>query len=163
MNGLSVNLHLFLTAFYRPSGQRTKILLEKGAFPSDHYAVESQIRLHGNDPEENMILLTGDQNEGFFISTEKIIAAIEDNKDDLSLILLPGVQYKTGQFFDIKTITKKANEHNIKIGWDLAHAAGNVPLELHDWSVDFAVWCNYKYLNSGAGAIGGAFLHKKYA
>ena len=162
MNGLSVNLHLFLSSFYRPAGNKTKILLEKGAFPSDHYAVRSQVKLSGNDEDLHTILLEP-KNGKRYLETVDIINSIRENAEDLALILLPGIQYFTGQFFQIKEITAVANELNIPIGWDLAHAVGNVPMELHDWGVDFAVWCSYKYVNSGAGGIGGAFLHEKHS
>ena len=162
MNGLSVNLHLFLSSFYRPAGNKTKILLEKGAFPSDHYAVRSQVKLWGDDADLHTILLEP-KNGKRYLETADIINSIRENAEDLALILLPGIQYFTGQFFQIKEITAVANELNIPIGWDLAHAVGNVPMELHDWGVDFAVWCSYKYVNSGAGGIGGAFLHEKHS
>ena len=164
MNGLTVNLHLFMSSFYRPQGKKTKILLEEKAFPSDHYACESQVRLANLDPAEELILLKSQQeDDGFYLSSERIIEAIKKHKDEIALILLPGVQYKTGQYFEMEKITKIAKSYNINIGWDLAHAAGNVPVKLSEWNVDFAVWCSYKYLNSGAGGIAAAFLHHKHA
>lgn len=160
MNTLTINLHLLMASFYRPSGKRSKILLEWKAFPSDHYAIESQIRWHGLDPEENMILLEPDDDHR--ISTERVIEAINENLDEIALVLLPGIQYYTGQLFDIPTITSYAQSKGLTVGWDCAHAAGNVPLKLHDWNVDFAVWCTYKYMNAGPGAIGGAFVHERH-
>ncbi|KAJ9657649.1 Kynureninase (L-kynurenine hydrolase) [Neophaeococcomyces mojaviensis] len=160
MNTLTINLHLLMASFYRPSGRRTKILLEWKAFPSDHYAIESQIRWHGLDPEENMILLEPDEDHE--ISTKRILRAIDDNADEIALVMLPGIQYYTGQFFDIETITSYAQSKGLTIGWDLAHAAGNVPVRLHDWNVDFAVWCTYKYMNAGPGSIAGAFVHERH-
>lgn len=167
MNGLTVNLHLMMSSFYRPTGQKTKILLEEFAFPSDHYAVESQIRLAGyENVQDHMILLKAEVNPETgekMVPTDNIFKIIQEHADEIALILLPGVQYKTGQFFEMEKITKLANQLNIKIGWDLAHAVGNVPVQLTKWGVDFAVWCCYKYVNSGAGAIAGAFLHEKHA
>lgn len=160
MNTLTINLHLLMASFYRPSGKRNKILLEWKAFPSDHYAIESQIRWHGLDPKENMILLEPDDDHT--ITTERVIEAIDENLDEIALVLLPGIQYYTGQLFDISTITSYAQSRGLIIGWDCAHAAGNVPLRLHDWNVDFAVWCTYKYMNAGPGAIGGAFVHERH-
>lgn len=160
MNTLTVNLHLLMASFYRPSGKKSKILLEWKAFPSDHYAIESQIRWHGYDPKENMILLEPDDDHR--ISTEKVIRVIDSNIDEIALVLLPGVQYYTGQLFDIPTITSYAQSRGLAVGWDCAHATGNVPLKLHDWNVDFAVWCTYKYMNAGPGAIAGAFVHERH-
>ncbi|KAK5090795.1 Kynureninase (L-kynurenine hydrolase) [Lithohypha guttulata] len=160
MNTLTVNLHLLMASFYRPSGRKSKILLEWKAFPSDHYAIESQIRWHGYDPKENMIMLEPD--DGYRVSTEKILKTIDDHTDEIALVMLPGVQYYTGQLFDIPTITSYAQSKGLTIGWDCAHAAGNVPLQLHDWNVDFAVWCTYKYMNAGPGSIAGAFVHERH-
>jgi kynureninase len=141
-------------------------LLEGKAFPSDHFAVESQITFHGYSPRDSMILLepqaSSDQSSSLLLSTSQILAAIDTHSSELALILLPGIQYYTGQFFDIATITAHARAKNIPIGWDLAHAVGNVPLHLHDWGADFAVWCTYKYLNSGPGSIGGCFVHERH-
>lgn len=168
MNTLTVNLHLMMATFYRPrssnkSGKaaRNKILIEQHAFPSDKNAVESQIRLHGNSPEECLIEIAPD--DGEILSTDKILETIEANKGSLALILLPGVQYYTGQVFEMEKITEFAHGHDIIVGFDLAHAAGNVELSLHDWGVDFACWCTYKYLNSGPGSIAGCFIHQRHA
>jgi len=160
MNTLTINLHLLMASFYRPSAKKSKVLLEWKAFPSDHYAIESQIRHHGYNPEENMILLEPDDDHT--ISTEAVLKAIDNNADEIALVLLPGVQYYSGQLFDIAKITAYAHSKGLIIGWDCAHAAGNVPLKLHDWNVDFAVWCTYKYMNAGPGAIGGAFVHERH-
>jgi len=162
MNTLTVNLHLMMVSFYRPTPARYKILIEKGAFPSDQYAVESQLRYHGFDPGEAMIEIkprTGEHT----LRTEDIVQAITNNRRELALVLLPGVQFYSGQFLDMPTITQAAHEVGAYAGFDLAHAIGNVPLRLHDWEVDFAVWCSYKYLNSGPGGVGGLFVHEQYA
>lgn len=159
-NTLSVNLHLLMASFYRPTATRNKILLEWKAFPSDHYAIESQISWHGFDPKEAMIMVEPDQDH--IISTEKILATIDQHADEIALVLLPGVQYYSGQFLDIARITAHAHSRGLVIGWDLAHAAGNVPLKLHDWNVDFAAWCTYKYMNAGPGAIAGLFVHERH-
>jgi len=149
-----------MASFYRPTGKKSKILLEWKAFPSDHYAIESQIRWHGLEPKDNMILLEPD--DDYRISTEKVLKVIDENVDEIALVLLPGVQYYTGQLFDIPTITSYAQSKGLTVGWDCAHAAGNIPLKLHDWDVDFAVWCTYKYMNAGPGSIGGAFVHERH-
>ncbi len=162
MNGLTVNLHLMMATFYRPVDNRTKILIENHAFPSDHYAVESQIRWHGLDPGEQLVVL-GNDDDIQLLATEKILQAIEYYQDSLALVLLPGVQYYTGQVLDMPAITEAAHKYNIPVGFDLAHAAGNIELKLHDWNVDFAVWCTYKYLNSGPGAVAGCFVHQRHA
>lgn len=161
MGTLTVNLHLLMASFYTPTPTKNKIILDWKAFPSDHYAVESQIRGHGYDPSTSMIMIGPDEGE-YEISTEKILAVIDEHADTTALVLLPGIQYYTGQFFDIKTITKHAQSKGLIIGWDLAHAAGNVPLELHDWNVDFAAWCTYKYMNAGPGAIAGLYVHQRH-
>lgn len=161
MNTLTVNLHLMMAAFYHPSGTKTKILNEWRPFPSDWYAIESQIAWHGLDPQEHMVLVEPDAGS-YILSTEKICQTIDEHAHELALILLPGIQYFSGQLLDIPTITAHAHKHGLTIGWDLAHAAGNVELHLHDWDVDFACWCTYKYMNSGAGAIAGAFVHAKH-
>lgn len=160
MNSLSTNLNLLMVSFYRPTGKRNKILIEQSAFPSDLYAVQQQIKFHGGNPETDLIEVKADENE--YIATEAFLAAIDAHKDSLALIMVGGVNYYTGQFFDIKTITNAAHDAGAVAGWDLAHAAGNVPLQLHDWEVDFAAWCSYKYLNSGPGGISGIFVHEKH-
>lgn len=162
MNTLTVNLHLMMATFYRPTKQRDAILLEAHAFPSDHFAVMSQIEWHGLDPEQSMILVEPEPGQET-LSTERICAAIDANADRLAMILLPGVQYYTGELLDIGAVTACAHAHEIPIGFDLAHAAGNVPLSLHDWGVDFACWCTYKYLNSGPGSVAGCFVHQRHA
>ena len=165
-NTLTVNLHLMMATFYRPTnnGKRTKnkILIEDHAFPSDQNAVESQVKWHGLDPVETIIRVAPNEGEQL-VSTEKIVAVIEQHSASLALVLLPGVQYYTGQVFDMKAITRAAKQFDIVVGFDLAHAAGNIPLELHDWDVDFAAWCTYKYLNSGAGSMAGCFIHERHA
>jgi len=161
MNSLTVNLHLLMVSFYKPSGKRKKILIEHKAFPSDIYAVQSQIQFHGGNPETD--LLTLPTTDGFaWVSTEQILETIEKNKDEIALLLLGAVNYYSGQVFDIEKITKFAQERDIVVGWDLAHAMGNIPLQLHDWNVDFAAWCGYKYLNGGPGAISGIFVHENH-
>ena len=161
MNTLTVNLHLMMVSFFRPTPKRYKVIIESDAFPSDIYAVESQIKFHGFTPKEALIKLKPREGESE-IRTEDICEIIEKEGDTVALIMLGGVNYYTGQVFDFYTITKKAHKKNIKVGFDLAHAAGNVKLELHKWKVDFAVWCSYKYLNSGPGSIAGAFIHEKH-
>ena len=162
MNNLTTNLHLMMVSFYRPSSKCYKILLEAGAFPSDQYAVESQVRFHGFDPEEAIIEMKPRSGKET-LRTEDILHTIEQQADALALVLFPGVQYYSGQVFDMERITASAHQAGAKAGFDLAHAVGNVPLKLHDWKVDFAVWCTYKYLNSGPGNNGGAFVHEHYA
>jgi kynureninase len=161
MGSLTVNLHLLMASFYTPTAARNKIILDWKAFPSDHYAIESQIRGHGYDPNEAMIMVGPDEGE-YEVSTEKILSIISEHAATTALVLLPGIQYYTGQFFDIKAITKYAQSKGLTIGWDLAHAAGNVPLELHEWNVDFAAWCTYKYMNAGPGAIAGLYVHERH-
>lgn len=160
MGSLTANLNALLTTFYKPQGTHTKILFEKQAFPSDYYAFLNMVKLHGFD-KSHLIQMEVPAN-ATYLSTESILQTIEAHKDELALVCLPGIQYYTGQYFDIEKITKAAHAHGITVGWDLAHAVGNVPLHLHDWGVDFAAWCSYKYLNSGPGAIGGIFVHEKY-
>ena len=162
MNGLTVNLHLMMVSFYQPTASRYKILCEAKAFPSDQYVLETQVKFHGFNPDD-AIIEVGPREGEELIREEDIAAAIEANKDSLALVMMGGVNYYTGQRFDMKKITKQAKDVGAKVGWDLAHAAGNVELELHKWDVDFACWCTYKYLNSGPGAQSGVFVHKKYA
>lgn len=162
MNSLTVNIHLMMATFFRPTKSRFKILMEDPAFPSDTYAIKTQIRHHDLDPKEALVLARPREDEAT-VRTEDIVAAIEKNADSLAVILLAGVNFFTGQFFDIAAVTAAAQKHGIVVGIDLAHAVGNVPLSMHDWNVDFAVWCSYKYLNSGPGAVAGAFLHERHA
>ncbi len=162
MHQLTVNLHLLMVSFYRPTQQRHKIITEKGAFPSDQYAFESQIRLHGLDPDKALIELAPRSGERT-LRTEDILQVIREHAHELALVMMGGVQYYTGQFFEIGKITKAAHAAGAYAGFDLAHAVGNVPLSLHADGVDFAVWCSYKYLNSGPGGLGGAFVHQKHA
>jgi kynureninase len=161
MNQLSVNLHLMMVSFYKPEGKRKKILCEAKAFPSDQYMIETHIRHYGFDPNEITIEVTPRAGE-YLIRKEDILSAIELHKDELALVIFGGVNYYTGQLFDIASITEAAHNVGAKVGFDLAHAVGNVPLELHAWDVDFACWCSYKYLNSGPGAIAGAYIHERY-
>ena len=161
MNTLSVNLHLMMVSFYRPNETKNKIIIEGDAFPSDIYAVESHMKHHGIDPSESLIKLRPREGE-VIIRLEDIINVIEQNSESVSLIMLGGVNYYTGQLFDMKKITQVAHNHGILVGFDLAHAVGNVLLSLHDWNVDFAVWCSYKYLNSGPGSVAGAFIHERH-
>ncbi|MFI5161907.1 MAG: kynureninase [Sphingobacteriales bacterium] len=161
MNSLTVNLHLLLVSFYQPNSKRHKILMEGGAFPSDQYAIESQVNFHGFDPSQAIIELFPREGE-YTLRTEDIISAIGKNGDELALVLFSGINYYTGQLFDIKAITEAAHKAGVYAGFDLAHAAGNVPLQLHDWGADFACWCSYKYMNSGPGGISGIFVHEKH-
>ena len=161
MNTLSVNLNLLMVSFYRPEGKRTKIVMEAAAFPSDHYAVQQQVKFHKLNPDEHILLLHPRENE-YCIRTEDILDMMEKHQDEIALVMLGGVNYYTGQFFDISTITKKAHEIGALAGFDLAHAAGNIVLKLHDWNVDFACWCSYKYLNSGPGGVASIFVHERH-
>src|SRR6195256_6946794 len=155
MNSLTVNLHLMMATFYRPTKTRFKILMEEPAFPSDTYAIKTQIVHHGLDPKDALVLARPRQGE-FSVRTEEIVDLIEKHGDQLAVVMIAGVNFFTGQLFDIPTITKTAQKHGVAVGVDLAHAVGNMPLALHDWGVDFAVWCSYKYLNGGPGAVAGA-------
>ncbi|RAL62319.1 hypothetical protein DID88_004885 [Monilinia fructigena] len=162
MQTLTANLHLLMSAFYKPDvNGRHKIMLESKAFPSDHYAVESQIRHHNLSPATSMIILASQSISEPTLSTDYILKSIETHAKDTALLILPGVQFYTGQLFDIPLITRTARDYGIFVIWDLAHAVGNVPLYLHDWDVDAAAWCTYKYLNSGPGCIGGMFIHDR--
>ncbi|KAJ1362452.1 Kynureninase [Parelaphostrongylus tenuis] len=160
-NGLTVNIHVLLTAFYKPTETRHKILLESKAFPSDHYAIESQIRLHGRTVEDSMVCLTPREGEEI-LRTEDILSYIEEHGEEIAIIFLPGVQYYTGQLLDIPTITTAGKKKSCYVGWDLAHAFANVPLQLHYWDVDFACWCSYKYGCTGAGGLAGLFIHERF-
>ncbi len=160
MNSLTVNLHLLMTSFYRPNGKRKKILIENNAFPSDRYAVQSQLKIHGNHPKEDLMILNPDQGET--ITTEWILDCFEHHGDEITMVFIGGVNYYSGQAFDMEAITKKAHEYNCLVGFDLAHGAGNLHLKLHDWGVDFAAWCGYKYLNGGPGAPSGVFIHERH-
>ena len=162
MNALTVNLHFMMLSFYKPTTQRYKIMMEAGAFPSDQYAVETQAKHYGFDPADVIIEIAPRSGEKI-LHEEDIIEAIEANKDSLALTIFGGINYYTGQLYNIPLITAAAQQAGAIAGWDLAHVTGNVPTQLHDWNVDFAVWCSYKYLNSGPGAAGGVFVHEKHS
>lgn len=161
MNTLTTNLHLLMVSFYRPTKQRFKIVMEAHAFPSDQYAMESQVRFHGFSPEEAIVEVAPRAGEET-LRTEDIIAAIEQHGDEVATVMFGGVNYYTGQFFEIEKITEAAHRVGATAGFDLAHTAGNLPLQLHDWGVDFACWCSYKYLNSGPGGPSGIFVHERH-
>ena len=162
MNSLTANLHLMMVSFYRPTRERPAILMEAGAFPSDRYALESQVRFHGFDPATDLIELQPDEADGTF-SMQAIERAIAEHGPRLALIVWPGVQYRSGQAFDLAEIARLGHAAGAIVGFDLAHAAGNLPLQLHDSDADFAVWCHYKYMNSGPGAVAGCFVHERHA
>lgn len=162
MNQLTVNLHLLMVSFYRPTSTKFKILCEAKAFPSDQYALESQVKFHGFDYEDAVIEVAPREGE-HCIRTEDVLEAIEKNKNELALVMFGGVNYYTGQVFEMEKIAEAANRNGILVGFDLAHAIGNVHLDLHNWNVDFACWCSYKYLNSGPGGVSGVYIHEKHA
>ena len=162
MNALTVNLHLLMASFYRPTKQRYKIICEAKAFPSDQYAFESQVLFHGLNPDETIIEIKPREGEDI-LRIEDIVATIEQHANETALVLFGGLNYYSGQFFNLKKITDAAHKSGAYVGFDLAHAAGNVELKLHDWNVDFACWCSYKYLNSGPGGISGIYIHEKHA
>ncbi len=161
-HSLTTNLHLLMVSFYQPKGKRTKILCEAKAFPSDQYALESQVKFHGLDPAEHLIEVAPREGEQL-IREEDILAAIETHADEIAMIMIGGVNYYTGQLFDMEAITKAGHKAGVIVGFDLAHAAGNINLKLHDWGVDFAAWCGYKYLNSSPGGVSGMFVHERHA
>lgn len=161
MNTLTVNLHLLLVSFYRPTASRYKIICEEKAFPSDQYMLQSQVKFHGFDPADAIVEIKRREGE-HNIRLEDVIDLIKQTGDELALVLIGGVNYYTGQVFDMKSITRAGHEQGAYVGWDLAHAAGNIHLELHDWDIDFAAWCSYKYMNSGPGNAAGCFIHEKH-
>jgi kynureninase len=161
MNNLTVNLHLLMVSFYRPTKSRYKIIMEAGAFPSDMYAIETQVKHHGFDYDDAVIEMEPREGE-HYLRTEDIVAKIKETGEELALLFFSGVQYYTGQAFDIKALTEAAHSVGAYAGFDCAHAAGNVKMQLHDWNVDFAAWCTYKYLNSGPGGVSGVFVHEKH-
>ncbi len=161
MNSLTVNLHLLMVSFYRPDKQRYKIICEARAFPSDQYVFESQAKFHGLDPADVVIEVSPREGE-HTLRTDDILATIEQHKENLALVLFGGVNYYTGQYFDLEAITQAAHKAGALAGFDLAHAAGNIPVQLHSWGIDFACWCSYKYLNSGPGGVGGIYIHEKH-
>jgi kynureninase len=162
MNTLTTNLHLMMVSFYQPTSERYKIVMEAGAFPSDQYAMESQVRFHGFKPEEAIVEVAPREGE-HYLRTEDIIARIEEEGSQVALVIFGGVNYYSGQFFDMDAITRAGRRVGAFVGFDLAHAAGNLPLQLHDWGPDFAVWCSYKYMNSGPGGPSGAFVHERHS
>jgi kynureninase len=162
MNGLSVNLHLLLTTFFRPQGKRNKILCEAKAFPSDQYVLETHLKARGLNPDDHILEVWPNEGE-VLIDDEKIIETIKAHGDEIACVMIGGVNYYSGQLFDMQKITEVAHQVGAICGFDLAHGAGNVELKLHDWDVDFAAWCSYKYLNSGPGSVSGVFIHEKHA
>jgi kynureninase len=162
MNTLSVNLHLMMASFFRPTRKRFKVLIERGAFPSDRYAVRSQLAWHGLDSRDALIEFGPEPDSGL-LDADRFAEFLATEGERIALVLLPGVQYLSGQVLDLERYTASAHAHGCRIGFDLAHAIGNVPLQLHRWGADFAVWCSYKYLNAGPGAIGGCFVHERWA
>lgn len=161
MNTLTVNLHLLLLSFYKPTSKRHKIIMEAGAFPSDQYAIETQVRMHGFNPEDAIIELKPAAG-AYCLEEDAVLTAIQEAGDELACVLMGGVNYYTGQLYDMASITQKAHEVGALAGFDLAHATGNVPMSLHDWDVDFACMCSYKYLNSGPGGVGAIYVHEKW-
>ena len=161
MNQLTINLHLLLISFYRPTKQRYKIICEAKAFPSDQYALQSQALIYGLDPEK-VIVEVQPRNGEHTVHNEDIVAAIKEHNNEVAVVIIGGLNYYTGQVFDMETITTAAHDVGAYCGYDLAHAVGNIPLELHKWNVDFACWCSYKYLNSGPGSVAGAFIHRRH-
>jgi kynureninase len=162
MNTLTVNLHLMMASFYRPNTERYRLIIERPAFPSDRYAAQSQVRFHGLDPAQALVEIGPREGESW-IRDEDVRECLERYGPTTALVLLPGVQYYSGQLFDIAGITAQARRYGCAVGWDLAHAVGNVPLALHEWAPDFAAWCSYKYLNGGPGAVAGCFVHERHA
>jgi kynureninase len=161
MNTLTVNLHLLMVSFYNPTPKKYKIICEEKAFPSDQYMFQSQVKFHGYDPKDAIVEIKRREGEAN-IRLEDVLAKIDEVGNELALVLIGGVNYYTGQVFDMKTITEAGHKHGAYVGWDLAHAAGNIKLALHDWDVDFAAWCSYKYMNSGPGNASGFFVHEKH-
>lgn len=161
MNSLTTNLHLLMVSFFQPKGKKCKIMIANNEFPSDIYAVKSQLKYQNLNVDDNLIIAKAKDGSDV-ISTDEVLELIRTNKNELALLMFAGVNYYTGQYFDIKRITEECHKHNIIAGFDLAHAAGNIDLQLHNWNVDFAVWCSYKYLNAGPGGIAGAFVHDKH-
>lgn len=161
MNTLTVNLHLLMVSFYQPTTKRYKIICEEKAFPSDQYMLQTQVKFHGYDPKEAIVEIKRRAGE-HSLRNEDIIAKIEELGDEVALVLIGGINYYTGQVLDMKNITAAGHRVGALVGWDLAHAAGNIRLELHDWNVDFAAWCSYKYMNAGPGAVSGYFIHEKH-
>ena len=160
MNNLTTNLHLLLASFYQPQGNRKKIIIEKGSFPSDYFAITSHMKQKGINPNDHLIEISPDENG--YLSTEKICHVILTAEDTLALVMLPGIQYYSGQFLDLKSITNAAHKVGAYAGFDLAHVVGNIPVKLHEDQIDFAAWCSYKYLNSGPGNVSGVFIHETH-